>query len=382
MSGSGAFGWRAAILCGLLWDVAVTLADTLTQPVVGLTLWQWLYFTMQLLWQWMLAGLIWSIGAKLLAHGRWAIAKLVCLLPLSFAVVIASQWISPFAEANGGADVKTVLVGVIPLTDLATYLLWINTFYGGLYVVGYIATRRSARARRRLSEFRLARNEADLILREARVNAYRGQLQPKVLLEALAALKERYGRDPVEGDRLFDGLIAFLRAAMPSVRGGFSTLGAELETVLSYAALRRLLDVSGPYWRVDIPAIAPALPFPSLILLPALDGLGTMLGEADILSLTVVSEAGIVTLRLSANRPTQLPIDIDRRLRGGLRLTFGSAAQVSAGRDLPLTITLRSQRLDTGSTAHSHQIFPGGINETDPDDSDRRSNAFVARPGE
>jgi hypothetical protein len=379
---NGTFGWRAAILCGLLWDVAVTLADTLTQPVVGLTLGQWLYFTMQLLWQWMLAGLVWSLGAKTLAKGRWATAKIMCLFPLSFAVVIASQWISPFHEATSTSDVNTVLMGVVPLTDLATYLLWINTFYGGLYVVGYVATRRSASARRRLAEFRLVRDEADLMLREARVNAYRGQLQPEILLASLAALKEKYGRDPTAGDQLFDGLITFLRAAMPSVRSGYSTLDAELKTVLSYASLLRLLGVPAPRWIIDVPTVSPALPFPSLILLPALNGLSSMLGEVDLLSLTIFTSASTVTLCLSANQAAQFPVDIDRRLRGGLRLTFGSAAQVSAGRDLPIIIQLRAQRLDTDSEAYPNPTIEGCIDDTDQDDSVWSGRSFAARPVE
>jgi LytS/YehU family sensor histidine kinase len=255
------------------------------------------------------------------------------------------------------------------------YLLWMNAFYGGLYVAGYLATLRTAQADRRLAEFRLARNEADILIREARVRAFRGQLPPSILWAAIAALRERYGRDSMDGDQLFDGLIAFLRVAMPSIGSGLSTLDAELETLRNYVSLRAMLPVSGPRWHLDLAPAIPALPFPSLVLLPAMHSLGSTLGERDMLTLSVAVAPDAVVLRLEANQSAQLSQQIDERLRGGLGLTFGPAAKVSEGCDLPMIIRLFPRMEAANATSFAHHL-EGDRNETDGNDGDFSANSF------
>lgn len=341
------FGWPIAIACGLLWGVAVTLADTLTQPIGALGMREWAIFAAGLLWQWTVTGLIWAVGLKL-ARGRWKPAILALLLPAALLVSIASQWINP-GVAHPGNNISNPMVGLIPLTDLAAYLLWMNLFYGGLYAAGYIVTRRNARQRERLAQFRLARGEADTMLREARLNAYRGQLQPAMLLSALAALQRRYTEDPVDGDALLEQLIAFLRAAMPSVRSGFSTLAAELETVRSYASLRCSVGAPGAVWKLDLPAVVPSIPFPSLLLLPAIDAMSAILADTATLALTVIDGTDGLLIRLEADRPISLPMVIEKRLRGGLALTFGYAATISEGSELPIEVRVKPFPVDSGS---------------------------------
>jgi hypothetical protein len=292
-------------------------------------------------------------------------------------MALALEWITPFSAASSPDVAGAPLVGTIPLFDLTMYLLWMNAFYGGLYVVGYLATLRTARASKRLAEFRLARDEADILIREARVSAFRGQLQPSLLLTAIAALRERYARDPVGGDQLFDSLIAFLRVAMPSIRSGFSTLDAEVETVQNYASLREMLPVPGPRWRLDLPAKLPLLPFPSLVLLPAMHSLGSGLREQDLLTLSVDVGGDTVVIRLGADQAVQLAQPIDQRLRGGLRLTFGPAAKISEGRGLPMTIRLFPQ-IAAGNAGYFNQDLEGDTHETDRNDGDRSAADFLS----
>lgn len=369
-------GWRNIIRCGLLWGIGVTIADSLTQPVGDLTFGQWLFWVSDLLLERCVAGLIWATGATL-ARGRWTVPVLM-ILPVvtTLAAIAPALWSgvsSPGVTGSGALWTK------IPLWDLLAYLLWINLFFGGLYVAGYLATSRTARQRHRLARYQLAHSEADMLLRETRIVAFRGQLQPQLLLRALAALRERYARDMEAGNALFDHLIAFLRAAMPSVRSGFSTLSAECETVRCYSALRDSLAERGAQWRLDLPHPAPALPFPSLILMPALDGVSALLGPDETLSLTLSRDqaTNVVLLTLDSSRAVALPDAIDHRLRGGLALTFGRSAHVSDGPELPIRIRL-TPALDREETLDG--TFDGGGNdatETVGDGGKRPARSFL-----
>jgi hypothetical protein len=101
----------------------------------------------------------------------------------------------------------------------------------------------------------------------------RSQLQPELLIEALSVLRELYAQDRAAGDRLFDRLVAFLRAAMPGIRSGQSTLQAELGALGSYVALHAMLDRPTA---LRIETMAPAaedVPFSPLALLPLLDSI-------------------------------------------------------------------------------------------------------------
>jgi hypothetical protein len=358
------FGWRTALVCGLLWGIAVSLADVLIWPVGDLAPAAQIDFALGRLWQWTPAGLVWVLGAKLLACGRWAALRTVPLLPIALAAALAAVRYSPMDGSSGGLLDNPM--GEIPFLDLAVFMFWTNLFFGGLYVIGYLVTRRAARLRQRLTKLRRTQSEADTLLREARVNAYRGQLQPAMLLAALEALRCRYRENQAAGDQLFDLLIAFLRAAMPSVRSGFSTLGAELETVRSYASLRDALDIAGPRWLLDFPPDTPALPFPSLILLPALEELANSLPPEAELRLTVERTDEGAALHIEADGEASLSGAIDRRLRGGLALTFGSSASVSANPVLPVQIRLRAQAL--GERCDAYPSSAGDEDEAIPKD--------------
>jgi hypothetical protein len=225
-----------------------------------------------------------------------------------------------------------------PEFDLAAYLLWANLFYGGLYTIGYFATQRTLRLRRRLSELRLARNEAETRLREIRLQTLRGQIQPATLLEALDTLRARYAKDIAAGHDLFDKIIDFLRAAMPGLRSGASTLAAEFAVLDAYAALREALDDAPPPWSLSL-ADAPAdLAFPPLRLLPVLDQLSRNSPTASRIEVHAASEADNFVVKIAALSPL-MEAETLRRLRRDAHSALGfEAAAEGAGEGIIATL--------------------------------------------
>ena len=314
------FRWRHAIICGLLWGLVVLLAVTLVQPVGDLNAPDLLHFMAYLCLQWCCVGVIWACGAKLAEDMRKP--------RLLFCLVLLCAWIVnvAFAAADTIMPGSSGHLSQAKTFDLAVYELWINLFYGGFYTLGFLTIRRTHALRRRLAAVRLSHNKAESRLREARLQAVRGQMQPSMLLEALAALRRVYGEDRRAGDQLFDLLIAFLRAAMPGLRSGSSTLAAELAVIERYTLLREALLAGPPVWRLALGVPPPDLPFPPLRLLPALDRLSRAAPLSAAVEVTAGPDDDAFVIRIGAPAPQPLPLPLLQRLRSAMRQDLGVGA--------------------------------------------------------
>jgi hypothetical protein len=323
------FKWRDAVICGLLWGLVVVLAISLSQPVGDLDLTDLGRWVGSLAIIWCFTGLVWSLGGKIAEERRRPVLITPAVFMVAWGVSIVAAY-TPFAPAGGSAPGDFGHIAQVPLFDLSIYCLWANLFYGGLYTLGYFATRRTLRLRRRLAELRLARSSAEAKLREARLQAVRGQMQPAMLLDALEALRLAYGRDQAAADAMFDLLIAFLRAAMPGLRSGASTLAAELTVVDRYAALRDALEAGPPTWRLRLAEPPPDLAFPPLRLLPALDRMSRATPADAAIEVTAEPAADAFVVRFGAPAPTPLSAALMARLRIAMRRDLGVGDMMTA----------------------------------------------------
>lgn len=203
--------------------------------------------------------------------------------------------------------------------DVMANLAWENAFYGRAYFLGYFGARLSVRLHQRLAKVLRARSEVDMLLREARLLAYRGQLQPELMLEALATLRCLSNSDPAAADTLVDRLVMFLRVAMPAVRTGRSTLMNELMTLETYSALRNLVPSRGAALQVRCERPVADLPFPPLTLLPALDLIAADLPPDGRLTLWAHSTSDGLVLRLTVEPQVDLPVSIGNDLNAALK---------------------------------------------------------------
>ena len=321
------FPWWYVPVCGGLWGLGVTLADGLVQPIGDMPLNDLSRYAAIVFIQWAVTGMIWAAGAKVGEETArpWLLwpAVQVCASLTSFAISFVS-----FRLMDDPTSVMGQLMMRAPPLDIAAHLFWSNLFYGGLYFLGYAATRRTLRLRRRLIELRLARNEVASRLGEIRLRAVRGQIQPEVLLEALETLKARYNQDTAAGNVLFDKIIDFLRAAMPGLRSGTSTLAAEFAVLDAYAALRESLDDKPPPWRLSLAAAPAELAFPPLRLLPLLDQIRRNAPLASQIEVHAGADADDFVVEIAAYSPA-LEEDAMRRLRISAQHTLGIGAAAS-----------------------------------------------------
>jgi len=300
--------WRRMVTYGLLWGVASTAVESALAlghvrgaEVTG--------FLLRTLVAWCTTGVVLASVLTFFGHraGSTAIA-------LACAVAVAGLSVN---TGNRRAD---------EIKADGLHVLWGGLFYGGLFVLAYRLNARSERIRGVLARAEIARQRSETVLSAEQLKVLQGQVDPAFLLRVMTEVENRYGRDQDGVDRLLDALVGFLRDAMPGVRSGASTLLAELGLVRAYARVLAELEPGRGRWRIHVPAVAPDVPFPPLLMLPVLDRLALGATQGIVLELRLADGRCILDLhRAEPCHHGWLGSELDYRLRVGLRATLGDA---------------------------------------------------------
>jgi hypothetical protein len=313
----------------------------------------------------------WVFGAALIVGATaWAVPRLSirALLPITLAVVVVFTAIRVATPVPvlGREGLQWVYTTYPTLSASSWYLGWGLMLYSAMFVGASALAFRADRTRGLLAQAEIARGRSETLFAEAQLSGLQGIVDPVFVLRALGEMQRRYATEPAGADRLLDQLVAFLRLAMPAVRSGRSTLGAELALAHSSINLCKTLEPKRAEWVCDIDPALDHLPFPPLLLLPLLDALSAgALGHGAALRLTAQREGANARLALhGAAAPGWLPGTLLHRLRVGLQALHGAEADVTLQADThadhvelaALTITVPS-----ATTAHPPDPkTPGG----------------------
>jgi hypothetical protein len=102
----------------------------------------------------------------------------------------------------------------------------------------------------------------------ARLKVMQARVEPQLLFGVLAEVRDLYKRAPSDADGLLDDLIAYLRAALPQMRGDASTLGREAMLAVAYLKVVPAGRDGRLVAETLIPPELGDLPFPPMVLLP------------------------------------------------------------------------------------------------------------------
>lgn len=142
---------------------------------------------------------------------------------------------------------------------------------GGLALAVYVRVQSARLTRDAFNAAELERLTASREVLVSRLAAMQARIEPRFLLGTLAQVETLYEHDPEAGDRMLDGLIAYLHAALPQLRSERSTLKQEAQLVESYLRIVQIRLGSRLEYFV---AVAPELgdcDFPPMVLLPLID---------------------------------------------------------------------------------------------------------------
>ncbi|MEO6565597.1 MAG: histidine kinase [Casimicrobiaceae bacterium] len=139
----------------------------------------------------------------------------------------------------------------------------------GLLFAAYCQTRdRELEITRAAQAAELARADAQRDIVASRLQVLQARVEPELLFDALGDVKLAYLRDPAAAGALLDDLIAYLRAALPQMRGGHSTLLREAALADAYLKVVPAGRNGELVAVIHIDEIVGASPFPPMVLLP------------------------------------------------------------------------------------------------------------------
>lgn len=185
-----------------------------------------------------------------------AVAQPVAVLTIWALILL---FVSPSARLPGGWGY--FLTWVLELLMVAGATVWV------------INDRRRARAQRdRMHAAELERIAAERRSIESDLQAMQARIEPRFLFNTLSQVKHLYARDAALGAQVLDALIAYLRAAMPKMRGTSSTVEQELGLVRAYLEIVQLRfgrELEHAIEAVDAEVAAARMP--AMMLLPLVE---------------------------------------------------------------------------------------------------------------
>ena len=198
------------------------------------------------------------------AWRRYAVAAAVAIVA---SVALETTLIALLPSERGWNFVPDLAAMIPKVTwSAANWLL-----SGGLAVAVYVRFQSARRIRQALEAAEIERAVSSRELVATRLAAMQARIEPQFLLSTLTHIEALCDRDAESGDGMLESLIAYLRAALPQLRGDDSTVEREARLCESYLRLAQLRMGSRLAFSIEIPDDLGTRAFPPMLLLPLID---------------------------------------------------------------------------------------------------------------
>jgi signal transduction histidine kinase len=138
---------------------------------------------------------------------------------------------------------------------------------GLLIALGAQLRQREAESHAQSLRFALERSQLERQALDAQLSLLQAQVQPHFLFNTLANVQALVESGSPRAAEVLKSLIAYLRAAVPRLQGGPTTLGDELALVRSYLALMQMRMPDRLSFSVEVDAALNSHPMPALAVL-------------------------------------------------------------------------------------------------------------------
>ena len=144
---------------------------------------------------------------------------------------------------------------------------WMLAMLAVLWVMWFVGrARRKAEVRADRAESVAEKESLERQVAEARLQALQAQVEPHFLFNTLGAVEHLIETDPPRAAEMQRHLIAFLRGAMPRMRGESVTLGDEIELCRNYLAIMKIRMEDRLVYSIDLPPELAKASFPPMML--------------------------------------------------------------------------------------------------------------------
>lgn len=229
--------------------------------------------TVELALWWLLYGAVLWVAMLVCGHlgARWTaasgrVARATVHLLLAVGCAAAANLFT--AGRSRILIEQGVVQGILPMQ---MYGLALSATMALLYFMLLGRGRAHEAAAVRLAAAQSAQREARRRIVQLELQSVQARIDPGLLFGMLEAVRFAYATDAARAERLLEELVAFLRASLPRLRSGDSTVPREAELARAFARLQSLAQAAEWHMTLDIGEAAAHARFPPGALLPLVD---------------------------------------------------------------------------------------------------------------
>jgi hypothetical protein len=176
-----------------------------------------------------------------------------------------------------GSVLGTILAGFVKGRDLSNMFserlvgvaisMGLGIGFGCVVVAGAILRAKHARDQERIAKAEAERNQLEKNVLEARLQLMQAQVEPHFLFNTLANVQHLVETDAPSASRMLDSLIQYLRAALPQMREGATTLGREIDMARAFLDIHRVRMGTRLEYAIEVPETLRGRSFPPMMLI-------------------------------------------------------------------------------------------------------------------
>jgi sensor histidine kinase YesM len=176
-----------------------------------------------------------------------------------------------------GSVLGTILAGFVKGRDITQMFterlagvaisMGLGIGFGCVVVAAMILREKHARDQARILRAESERHQLEKNILEARLQLMQAQVEPHFLFNTLANVQHLVETDAASASRVLDSLIQYLRAALPQMREGATSLGRELDMARAFLEIHRVRMGSRLDFAIEVPEGLKARHFPPMMLI-------------------------------------------------------------------------------------------------------------------
>lgn len=188
---------------------------------------------------------------------RWVPKPVAQLIAVVLASVVGTMLVV-LVKGRSLSDTFTEWEGFSRFSITAMF----GVIFGGLVTAYLIFSERDAQARAALHKAEAEKSGIARRMAEAQLALMQAQVEPHFLFNTLANVRYLVENEPANALRMLDHLIEYLKAALPQMREGASTLGKEIEFVRAYLNIQQIRMGERLRFEFSVPEALLARAFP------------------------------------------------------------------------------------------------------------------------
>jgi signal transduction histidine kinase len=199
-----------------------------------------------------------------------------------------------------GSVLGTILAGFVKGRDVSQMFterlagvaisMGLGIGFGCVVVAAMILREKHARDAARIAKAEAERHQLEKNVLESQLQLMQAQVEPHFLFNTLANVQHLVETDANRASHVLESLIQYLRAALPQMREGTTTLGREIDMARAFLEIHRVRMGSRMEFGIEVPAALECRPFPPMMLI-------SLVENAIKHGVDPCCECGIITIR-------------------------------------------------------------------------------------